>query len=88
MRASRNGHLNVVNRLLECKKIEVNVKDENGCTALIWASLKGHLDMVERLSECEKDQIREGFNLSRSYNSVYLIKDLEEMVIDFTVNTN
>ena len=28
MRASANGHLDVVNRLLDCKEIEVNVQDK------------------------------------------------------------
>ena len=35
MMASRNGHLNVVNRLLDHKEIDVNLQDKGGDTALI-----------------------------------------------------
>ena len=53
--ASRNGHLDVVNRLLDYNSknndfgIDVNLQDKDGRTALNWASRNGQLDMVNRL---------------------------------------
>ena len=32
MFASSYGYLNVVNRLLECKEIDINIQDTDGCT--------------------------------------------------------
>ena len=48
------GHLNVINRLLDCKEIDVNLQDENEETALILASENGHLNVVNRLLDCKE----------------------------------
>ena len=47
--ASIRGHLDVFNRLLDCKEIDVNLQDKYGDTALMNASQNGHLDVVNRL---------------------------------------
>ena len=47
--ASSKGHLDVVNRLLNCKEIKVNAQTKNGMTALMIASHHGHLDVVNIL---------------------------------------
>ena len=85
MWASMKGHLDVVNRLLDFKEIDVNLQDENGRTALIWASGNGYLDVVNRLQKFQKSQIREGFELSYSHGSLYVPVDLTELIIEFTV---
>ena len=54
MRASKNGHLDIVNRLLKCEEINVNLQDEDGDTALIFASYTNHLSIVNKLLKCEQ----------------------------------
>ena len=46
--ASQNGHLPVVERLLQ-EKVDPNTPANNGATPLFIASLNGHLPVVERL---------------------------------------
>ena len=68
MDASRVGHLDVVNRLLDCKDINVNLQDIDGRTALMEASRHGHLDVVKKLNVFQKAQIIKGFKLvNRSF---------------------
>ena len=47
---SNNGHVDIVKALLE-KNAKVDLQDNNGCTALIWASCNGHIDIVKALLE-------------------------------------
>ena len=49
------------------------------------ASQNGHSDVVNRLNDYEKAQIREGFNLIYSCDSLYVPVDLIEMIVDFAV---
>ena len=52
--ASRNGHLEVVEKLIE-KGAKVNHQDIYGVTALMMASRNGHLEVVEKLIELGAD---------------------------------
>ena len=48
--ACRNGHMNVVNLLLEhpsCKRIDLNARDNSRQTAFMWACTNGHKDVVK-----------------------------------------
>ena len=57
-KASERGQLEVVNRLLNCKEIDVNVQNKYGMTALTQASRNGHLDVVNRLLECKENEVK------------------------------
>ena len=83
--ASQYGNLVVVNRLLACEEIDVNLKDVNGFTALMHASLNEHLDVVNRLTDFQKMQIREGFEFSETHDSLYIPVDLIELITEFVV---
>ena len=48
MHASIEGYKDVVNILIDFK-VDVNAKDTNQYTALIYASQKGRLEIVEKL---------------------------------------
>ncbi|MBO4956888.1 MAG: ankyrin repeat domain-containing protein [Rickettsiales bacterium] len=48
--AARNGHVDVVNALLE-KKADVNAKNDYRETPLHWAARNGHVDVVNALLE-------------------------------------
>lgn len=49
------------------------------------ASQQGHLEVANRLLDFQKKQIRDGFDLSYSLDSLYVPVDLIELVIEFTV---
>ena len=49
------------------------------------ASTEGHSDVANRLSDFQKMQIREGFELLYSHDSLYFPVDLMELVIEFAV---
>ena len=84
--ASYKGHLDVVNRLLDYKEIDVNLQTYvHGWTALIAAKTDEQLHVVNRLLEWQRTRIREGFELSYSHGSLYVPVDLIELVIEFTV---
>ena len=55
--ASYNGQLDVVNQLLDCKEIDINLQNKDGDTVLIWASWGGQLDVVNRLLDCKEIDI-------------------------------
>ena len=78
MRASKNGHLDIVNRLLKCEEINVNLQDKYGCTALISAS--DHLDIVNRLLKCE--QIDVNIENNNGENIFILNKKIEIIFIN------
>ena len=44
--ASKSGHAEVVNVLLQHPKIDVNYRDFNDRTALWWASIRGHREII------------------------------------------
>ena len=48
-----NEIVDEVNRLLDCKGIDVNLQDDCGNTALMRASFRGYLDVVNRLLDCK-----------------------------------
>jgi ankyrin repeat protein len=54
MRASENGHLEVVRTLLAAKA-DVNATTASGATALILASQQGHLEVVRALLDANAD---------------------------------
>jgi ankyrin repeat protein len=49
--ASKCGHIDIVQILLDHKDINVNLQCKNGFTALMWASRIGHKEVVHILSE-------------------------------------
>ena len=53
MRAAQEGKTCVVEYLIESKE-DVNVKDENGWTALMNGAFNGHLDIVKLLLGAEE----------------------------------
>ena len=52
--ASQNGHLPVVERLLQ-EKVNPNTPKDDGATPLFIASQNGHLPVVERLLQEKVD---------------------------------
>lgn len=54
MRAARAGKTDILEALLD-EGIDVNAKDNNGMTALMWAAYKCHLPAVELLLENNAD---------------------------------
>jgi hypothetical protein len=50
IKASRKGNLKLVNSLLE-NGVDVNSRDENGWTPLMWASFKNHGELITTLLE-------------------------------------
>jgi ankyrin repeat protein len=57
--ASRDGHNEIVQILLEQQNINVNQQNERGETALIWASLNGYIEMVKMLLENKEININQ-----------------------------
>jgi ankyrin repeat protein len=49
MKASWNGHTDVVQELLKHDGVDVNHRNVEGETALMLASCQGHVDIVEAL---------------------------------------
>ncbi|MBT4803437.1 MAG: ankyrin repeat domain-containing protein [Legionellales bacterium] len=47
--AAENGHIDIVNALLDKEEIKVNAVNQHGDTALICAAAKGHIDIVKAL---------------------------------------
>ena len=83
--ASSRGHLDVVNRLLECELIDVNASDRNGFTALIEASRIGHLDVANRLLKCKQIDINlqckygnSALKWASKFNRLYLVERLDK----------
>ena len=48
--ASKNGHEDIVKVLIE-KGVDIDTKDDYGCTSLYYAALKGHAELVDLLIE-------------------------------------
>lgn len=53
--AAYQGNVGIVRLLLDQPEIEVDKRDNDGYTALIWAASKGHASMVDRLLEAGAD---------------------------------
>ena len=53
MLAAQQGHEKVVDRLLQHKKVGVNLRNYAGDTALMLAAYNGHERVVERLLQHE-----------------------------------
>ena len=51
----KNNDINRVNSILNNGKENINAKDRDGWTALIWASCKGDLEIVKLLVESGAD---------------------------------
>ncbi|MGV2437803.1 MAG UNVERIFIED_CONTAM: ankyrin repeat domain-containing protein [Anaerolineae bacterium] len=49
MRASENGHVEVVEALFTIDKVNVNIQNADGDTALLRASENGHVEVVKAL---------------------------------------
>ena len=57
--ASKNGHIDIVNRLLdlpEGRRVKVDEKDLDGNTCLMWAYKNGHLKIVNRLLDLPEER--------------------------------
>ena len=61
MLAVENGDTAIVDRLLECENIDINAKNKNGVTALMFAAKSqpgsGRTEIVDRLLKCENIDI-------------------------------
>jgi ankyrin repeat protein len=57
--AALNGHVDVVEALLQHPDIEVNSVDCFGCTALVWAAGKGQSNVVKRLLQHPKINVNQ-----------------------------
>jgi ankyrin repeat protein len=53
MYASSNDNIDIVKLLLERKDIDINIKDNDGWTTLIFASEYGEIDVIKLLLERE-----------------------------------
>lgn len=49
--AAKNGHLNIVDHLLQHETINVNQQDNLECTAFLWAARMGHELLVQKLAQ-------------------------------------
>ena len=68
--ATKQGHTDCVELLLNRQRIDVNLKDETGDTAFIFACMKGHTDIVKLfLEEAAYRDI--DFNAEGSTKSAY-----------------
>ncbi len=59
---ARIGKLEVVNKLLDSPKIDVNAQNRYNNTALIYASRHGYSNIVQKLLECKADCNIQGEN--------------------------
>ena len=65
--AIKNNDTNQINFILKNKKTNINAKDKDGWTALIWASCKGDLETVKLLIDNGAD-----INLISKYTGLSL----------------
>jgi len=54
MKAAKEGKTDILKALLD-EGIDVNIKDNDGMTALMWAAYKCHLNAVELLLDNDAD---------------------------------
>ena len=86
--AVKNNDINRVNSILNNGKANINAKDRDGWTALIWASCKGDLEIVKLLVENGADidaKDNEGWSalMEASYEGhLKVVKYLVEKGID------
>ena len=84
----KNNDINRVNSILNNGKENINAKDRDGWTALIWASCKGYLEIVKYLVENGADidaKDNEGWSalMEASYEGhLKVVKYLVEKGID------
>lgn len=84
--------LTVVNLLLDHPEIDINVKKNNGWSALSWACLHGNRYIVERLLQCDNIDVNCVDNNGNTllllidwYNGVHeMVTRLEDNIIDIT----
>jgi ankyrin repeat protein len=72
------GHLNIVEKLIDVGA-EVNAKDKNGATALMWAALNGYFPILEKLIEKGADP--DVLNNCRFHSKIieqWIMKTIEE----------
>ena len=51
IKASYDGHLEIVRELLQRNKVDANVKNKHGSTALDVARTEGHVDVVHLVAD-------------------------------------
>ena len=78
----RKGHFSAISYLLTVEKIDVNVRDGNGYTALDWSICLGYFNITNRLKKIIGNQIRGVFEKEQFFG---IPSDLVEIIIDFTV---
>ena len=86
MKASKNGHKEVVEFLIQ-KGADVNQKDDYGWTALMWASNGGYEEIVELLIQNRADVNVKDY---KGRNAVMIAKDekTRKAIIDAVKNRN
>lgn len=89
IRFVKEGNTAAVNDMLTQGSVNVNEKDENRRTALMWASEKGHTEIVKLLIEkgvCVNDKNEQGetaLTYAVSNNHAEIVKILIEVGADF-----
>ncbi|XP_011407711.1 PREDICTED: uncharacterized protein LOC105314955 [Amphimedon queenslandica] len=73
MSACQNGHIQIVKLLLK-ERVDLNVQNRKGHTALMVASSKGHYEVVKLLLEWEADPT---INSNEGHTAISLSKDSE-----------
>ncbi|MDB6096631.1 MAG: hypothetical protein JWM09_909 [Francisellaceae bacterium] len=76
--AARNGHLDVVNRLLEVPGVDATA-DNN--FAIKWAACFGHCEVVELITEALRLQILDNFYAD--YRKEILVEEEKSLNLDF-----
>ena len=82
-KAAEKGNLSVLKSFVEHKRCNINIRDETGSTALIWASCEGHLEVVKYLVEKGADleaKDNEGWTalmLASYYDRLEIVKVLK-----------
>jgi ankyrin repeat protein len=87
MKASWNGHTDIVQELLKHDGVDVNHRNVEGETALMLASCQGHVDIVEALLKQDalgvyhrNNKHKTALDLARQYNHKGTVTRLEEHI--------
>ena len=75
MMASQNGHLKIVNMLLNCKEIDIYFQNKYGNTALEMASKNEYLNIVDKLLYFQIMKMEE----SRPFRKLWFLSSVKNL---------